>query len=130
MGNAEHAMADLVDKDLEVELQDVFRVMQVCRDTALERLVGADLVDLDPGQRSSIHRHNQAETVLYILDGEAQLTVGDDEFPVTTGDRIRVGKGVFHGFRTEGRGVRFLSVQSPPILEKTTGSRDLEPRHQ
>jgi len=121
-------MAELLDEDLVVERQDVFDVLQVCRGTPLESLVGADIVEVGPASESSIHRHNHAETVLYILDGEAEVVVGDLVVPVHKGHRIRVGKGVFHGFRTHEHSVQFLSVQSPPILDKATGNRDLEPQ--
>lgn len=121
-------MADLLDSNLPIERQDVFDVQQVCRDTPLETLVGADLVDLDQGLESKIHRHNRAETVLYFLDGSADVVVGDDTVHVTKGDRLRIGKGVFHGLRTPASSVTFLSVQSPPILDKSTGVLDLESR--
>lgn len=120
-------MPELLDNDLPVERQDVFDVMQVCRDTPLETLVGADLVDLQQGLESRIHRHNRAETVLYFLDGEADVVVGERTVHVSKGDRLRIGKGVFHGLRTPAGPVRFLSVQTPPILDKSTGVLDLEP---
>ena len=34
----------------------------------------------------------------------------------------------FHGVRTEEESLTFLSVQSPPILDKARGTLDLEPR--
>lgn len=120
-------MAELLDNDLPVEHQDIFDVTQVTQDTLLEHLVGADLVDVAPGQRSKIHRHNLAETVLYFLDGTAEVVVGDETLSVRAGDRIRIGKGVFHGVRTPEGSCRFLSVQTPPILDKATGFLDLEP---
>lgn len=112
---------------LDVELHDVFHVMQLTRGTALESEVAADLVTVDPHQRSQIHRHNLAETVLYFLDGAATVTVGEREVAVVAGDRVTIGKGEFHGVATSEAGCRFLSVQIPPILNATTGFRDLEP---
>jgi quercetin dioxygenase-like cupin family protein len=120
-------MSQLVDRDLEVELHDVFHVMQLTRGTRLEADVAADLVTMDPGQVSQVHRHNFAETVLYFLDGSAVVKVGDDDVPVAAGDRLSIGKGVYHGVSTPDGPCRFLSVQTPPILNKTTGFRDLEP---
>jgi mannose-6-phosphate isomerase-like protein (cupin superfamily) len=120
-------MADAIDRDLEVERHDVFDVMQLTRGTRLEAAVAADVVTMAQGQVSQVHRHNLAETVLYFLDGSAIVRVGDDELPVTAGDRLTIGKAVYHGVRTPDSSCRFLSVQSPPILNKTTGALDLEP---
>jgi len=118
---------DLVDSGLPVERNDVFDVLQVTRDTALEAVVGADLVDVEQGRSSQVHRHNLAETVLYFLSGSAMVLVGEELIAVSAGDRVRIGKGVYHGVRTPDVGCRFLSVQIPPILDKTTGRLDLEP---
>ena len=120
---------DVLDGELDVELHDVFHVMQLTRDTPLASVVAADLVDVDPGQESSMHRHNHAETVLYFLEGsgEVLLTADREVIAVAAGDRLRIGKGVFHAVRTRTSSLRFLSVQSPPILDVDAGTRDLEP---
>ncbi|MCB0965376.1 MAG: cupin domain-containing protein [Ilumatobacter sp.] len=120
---------EILDDDLEVELHDVFHVMQVTRDTPLASEVAADLVDVMPGQESSMHRHNLAETVLYFLDGAGEVLLGADyeAVAVKAGDRLRIGKGVFHAVRTGASTLRFLSVQAPPILDVEAGTRDLEP---
>lgn len=122
-------MDDILDSDLDVELHDVFHVMQLTRSTELAAVVAVDLVDVHPGEESSMHRHNRAETVLYILEGRGEVLLTDDysSVPVQAGDRLRIGRGVFHAVRTGGSALRFLSVQSPPILDVTAGTRDLEP---
>jgi quercetin dioxygenase-like cupin family protein len=116
------------DRNLVVDVNDVFQVMQLTRGTELESIVGADYVRLDPEQTSKIHRHNRAETVLYILDGQGVVVVEDVDHNVVAGDRIRIRTGQYHGVRTEASALAFLSVQSPPILDKSTGVLDLEPR--
>lgn len=118
-------MEPLLDRDLPVEHEDVFHVTQLTRDTPLEDAVAADLVDMGPGERSGVHRHNLAETVLYFLSGRAQVTLDGEPHDVREGDRLRVGKGVFHGVNSQ-TAVRFLSVQTPPILDKRTGRLDFE----
>ena len=120
---------EILDADLEVELHDVFHVMQVTRDTPLASEVAADLVDVLPGQESSMHRHNLAETVLYFLDGAGEVLLGEEyeAVAVKAGDRLRIGKGVFHAVRPGESSLRFLSVQAPPILDVEAGTRDLEP---
>lgn len=115
--------------DLGSELHDVFHVRQLTRGTFLEDHTAADIVDMHGGVSSQTHRHNLAETVLYFLDGEAVVFVEDVPHRVTAGDRLLIGKGEFHSVSTtDTAGCRFLSVQSPPILNKTTGLLDLEPR--
>ncbi|MEM9038079.1 MAG: cupin domain-containing protein [Actinomycetota bacterium] len=122
-------MSDRIDSDLEVETHDVFQVMQLTRGTELEAGTGADLVGMEPGRASSTHRHNLAETVLYFLEGEATVFVDDVPHEVGSGDRVLIGTGEFHSVSTgPDRGCRFISIQSPPILNTTTGFLDLEPR--
>lgn len=121
--------SELVDRDLVVERHDVFDVMQLTRDTALASEVGVDLVEVEPGRESSMHRHNNAETVLYFTAGSAEVLLGSerDVYPVVAGERLRIGVGVFHAVRTLESAVSFVSVQSPPILDIVAGTRDLEP---
>jgi len=121
-------MGPILEKDLPSEHFDVFDVTQITRGTLLESVVAADLVSVAPGQTSQVHRHNQAETVLLILEGSGTVLVGDSDVPVSKGARVLIGKGVFHGVRTEGESLTFLSVQSPPILDQAKGTLDLEPR--
>lgn len=118
-------MEPVLDRDLPVEHEDVFHVTQLTRNTPLEDVVAADLVDMRPGERSGVHRHNEAETVLYFLSGRAQVILDGDPVDVVEGDRLRVGKGVFHGVNSV-TAVRFLSVQTPPILDTRTGRLDFE----
>lgn len=120
-------MTDILSSDLEVERHDVFDVMQLTRGTPLESQVAADLVEVEHGSESNVHRHNRAETMLYFLDGAADVVVGDDVVKVVKGDRLLIGKGVYHAVRTPDAAVTFLSVQSPPILDKATDHFDLEP---
>src|SRR3546814_5762311 len=56
-------MPNRIDRDLEVELHDVFHVQQVSRDTPIEEAVGADLVTMESGQSSQTHRHNFSEKI-------------------------------------------------------------------
>lgn len=120
---------DVVDSTLEYERQDVFLVKQVTRGTPLGSLVAADLVITEANQQSSMHRHNNAETVLFFLRGSGEVLLTEEYVPVavTAGDRLNIGRGVFHAVRTGDEELEFLSVQSPPILDVEAGTRDLEP---
>ncbi|HEX7374053.1 MAG TPA: cupin domain-containing protein [Steroidobacteraceae bacterium] len=111
-----------------VERFGVFDVQQVTRGTLLESRVAADLVTVASHSTSEVHRHNRSETVLYIWAGAGRVLVGEEWFDVRAGDRVLIGKGVFHGLATGDQSLEFLSVQSPPILDESTGQLDLEPR--
>jgi mannose-6-phosphate isomerase-like protein (cupin superfamily) len=120
-------MSRILETDLPRERYDPFEVTQITRGTPLESIVAADLVSVAPNRASEIHRHNEAETVLLILDGSGHVLVGESSLRVSKGARVLIGKGVFHGVRTEGESLTFLSVQAPPILDKAQGTLDLEP---
>jgi mannose-6-phosphate isomerase-like protein (cupin superfamily) len=124
-------MIDRIEADLDVELHDVFYVTQVTRDTPIEEAVGADMVRMEPGKASQTHRHNFSETVLFFSSGKATVFVNDVPHIVNAGDRLLIGKTEFHSVSTpEDSGCEFLSVQTPPILTKSTGFRDLETREE
>ena len=110
-----------------VERYDVFDVMQLTRGTPLQNRVAADWVSIGPHQVSNVHRHNRSETVLFIIQGQAEARVGDRRFEVRTGDQVVIRAGEFHGFVTQADPLVFLSVQTPPIFDETTGVLDLEP---
>jgi|GEM_PF-1334928 len=124
-------MTKRIDSDIETELHDVFYVTQVTRDTPIEEAVGADMVRMDPGQASETHRHNFSETVLFFTAGNATVFVDDVPHAVKAGDRLLIRKAEFHSVSTpKDSGCEFLSVQTPPILTKSTGFRDLETREE
>lgn len=103
-----------------------FEVTQITRDTALEDLLGLDLIRIAANTRTEVHRHPSAENVIYILSGEAIALINHVEHAIKPGDRIRVGKRVYHGFRTGEAPLTFVSVQSPPIPNKKLGVLDTE----
>lgn len=109
------------------ETYDVFNVTQITRDTVLENDIAADYVTLEPHKNSEIHRHNKAETVIYILEGTGTIRVGENDVDVKPGDRIYIPKGTFHGVSTNENGLKFISIQMPPILDKSRDHLDLEP---
>lgn len=124
-------MTKRVETGLDVELHDVFHVKQLTRGTPIEAFVGADLVQMDPGQASETHRHNFSETVLFFSKGKATVYVNDVPHMVKSGDRILIHKTEFHSVSTpQDSRCEFLSLQTPPILTKSTGFRDLETREE
>ncbi len=114
--------------DVPTEAFDVFEVKQLTRGTALHAEVAADWVAIGPGKTSQVHRHNHAETVIWVAEGRGTFLVGDERLAVRAGSRIAIGKGVFHGVITEESALTFLSIQSPPILDHDRGTLDLEMR--
>jgi len=122
-------MITRLETGLEVELHDVFNVTQVTRDTPIETEVGADLVAMEPSQSSKTHRHNFSETVLFFTHGNATVFVNDVPHKVFAGSRLLIHKAEYHSVQTgPDSGCEFLSVQTPPILSKATGFKDLEER--
>jgi len=124
-------MTKRIDNDVDIELHDVFHVQQITRDTPIEAAVGADLVTMEAGQNSQSHRHNFSETVLFFTAGKAVVYINNEPHAVKAGDRILIHKTEFHSVSTPAEsGCAFLSVQTPPILTKATGFRDLETREE
>ena len=111
---------------VESETYGAFRVTQITRGTALEDLLGLDLVTIPAGMATEIHRHPHAENVVYILSGDATAIIDHIGYRVVEGDRIRIGKGICHGFKTSETPLTFVSVQSPPILNKKSNILDTE----
>ena len=108
------------------ETRGAFLVSQISRDTDLEDTVGLDLITIAAATKTEIHRHPHAENVVYILRGIATAIVDGVEHLVTEGDRIRIGKGISHGFQTGNDPLTFISVQSPPILNRNRNVFDTE----
>jgi len=111
---------------VESETYGAFRVTAITRGTALEDLLGLDLVTIPAGVTTEVHRHPHAENVVYILSGDATALIDHVVYRVAEGDRLRIGKGVYHGFKTSETPLTFVSVQSPPILNKTLNTLDTE----
>ncbi len=109
------------------ELYDVFYVTQLTRGTALERVVAVDRVRVQAGRNSQIHRHLEAETVLFIEKGFGVVIINGERHEVAPGSRICIAAGAWHGVATFNSELIFISVQSPPIHDEATGRHDLEP---
>ena len=57
--------------------------------------IGFHIIEVSPGHESTeLHKHYFEEECVYILEGEAQATIGNDVFQVKAGD--------FIGYRTDG----------------------------
>ena len=57
--------------------------------------IGFHIIEVSPGHESTeLHKHYFEEECVYVLEGEAQATIGTDVFQVKAGD--------FIGYRTDG----------------------------
>ncbi len=54
------------------------------------------------GQQTQLHRHNQTEEIYYITQGEGKMRLGDDSFPVSTGDCVCISPGTAHCIQNTG----------------------------
>lgn len=74
----------------------------------------AFFVILEPGEAPPVHRHDDAEQVFFIVEGEGELRIGPDgaeTFPLAVGDFVRTPPGVPHSVRCLGeRRFVYLSI--------------------
>ncbi len=73
-----------------------------------------------PGTGHARHKHDNADEIIYVLEGEA-LQMLDDKpsVPVRAGASIYVPRGTFHGTQNTGSGVlRLVVVYAPAGEEK------------
>ncbi|MDF2867950.1 MAG: hypothetical protein K0S11_1420 [Gammaproteobacteria bacterium] len=83
-----------------------------------------ELVELQPQTEYRPHYHQNSAAVIYIASGYGTFLLGDKCIDYRTGKRIVIPAGLMHGFNTQTRTL-FLSIQSPPIIDPTTGEVDL-----
>jgi mannose-6-phosphate isomerase-like protein (cupin superfamily) len=75
---------------------------------AIELRFGPEFEGVDP------HSHADHVDSFYVLDGEAEFTMGDDVVRVGPGAYVAAPVGVPHGFRNVGPGeLRMLNVHAP-----------------
>lgn len=74
------------------------------------------LVTNDPDEGPGLHRHPYTETWT-VLEGEATVTLGDEQIVVRAGDTATVRPGVWHGFVNSGAGVlRIVCIHASPVM--------------
>ena len=111
---------------LESETYGDFRVTQITRGTALEDRLGLDLATIPAGTTTEVHRHPRAgERGLHPQRGHSAI-IDHVGYRVAEGDRLTIGQGVYHVFQTSETPLTFVSVQSPPILNKKLNILDTE----
>ena len=72
------------------------------------------LVDAQPGQGPSLHRHTYEE-IFIVQEGEATFFLGDESLIVKAGDVVVVPAGQPHGFKNTGDGpLRQIDIHASP----------------
>jgi mannose-6-phosphate isomerase-like protein (cupin superfamily) len=69
-------------------------------------------VTYDAGTTVRRHSHADTEQVMWIVEGEMRMTVGDEERELGPGDVVVVNRGVEHELVSEG-GVTFVEALAP-----------------
>lgn len=83
-----------------------------------------ELVILEPHTTYRPHYHKKSVAIIYIIQGDGVFLCGDRVEPYHKGQRFSIPETVKHGFQTNTETL-FLSIQTPPILDRDTGQLDL-----
>ena len=82
-------------------------------------------VTYEPGTTVRRHSHEATEQVMWIVDGDLTMTVGDVTKRLGAGDTVVVNRGVEHELFSEG-GVTFVEALAPvPLDHVPDRERDL-----
>ena len=69
-------------------------------------------VTYDAGKRVARHSHPEAEQVMWVVDGEVTMTVGEETRTLVAGDVAVVNRGLEHELHSPG-GVTFVEALAP-----------------
>jgi quercetin dioxygenase-like cupin family protein len=69
------------------------------------------------GAGISVHQHNEADEVLFVLDGTGFGILGDARMSIEKGSAIYVPTGVWHGIENPDSELLLLWVVAPPGVE-------------
>jgi quercetin dioxygenase-like cupin family protein len=84
--------------------------------TSLQSIGGEHIlfcrVAYEPGADVPRHSHQETEQLMWVLEGELEMTVGEQERVVRAGEAVVINRGVEHSLRSPG-GCAFLEGLSP-----------------
>src|SRR3978361_1410758 len=82
-------------------------------------------VKYDPGKQVPWHAHDDTEQVMFILEGEVEMTIEEETATLKAGDVVVVNRGLNHKLYSEG-GVTFMEALAPvPLAPVPDKSLDL-----
>lgn len=74
-----------------------------------------------PGVITKLHKHGQSEELYFIIQGTAEMTLGDDIFTVAEGDTICIAPETPHCIKNTGTtDLKILCCCSPPYSHEDT----------
>jgi quercetin dioxygenase-like cupin family protein len=73
-------------------------------------------VQYEPGKQVPWHKHDDTEQVMFILDGEVEMTIEDATATLRAGDVVVVNRGLHHALQSP-NGVTFMEALSPVPLD-------------
>jgi quercetin dioxygenase-like cupin family protein len=73
-------------------------------------------VQYAPGKQVPWHKHDDTEQVMFILEGDVEMTIEDDTSTLHPGDVVVVNRGLHHSLHSAG-GVTFMEALAPVPLD-------------
>ena len=73
-------------------------------------------VHYKPGKQVPWHAHEDTEQVMFILEGEVEMTIEEETKTLSAGDVVVVNRGLHHKLYSEG-GVTFMEALAPVPLD-------------
>jgi quercetin dioxygenase-like cupin family protein len=70
----------------------------------------------EPGKSVQRHAHAESEQVMAVVEGEVEVTIGDETQTLRVGDTCVMNRGVEHELRTDS-GVTFFEALAPVPLD-------------
>ena len=81
--------------------------------------IGFHIIEVQPGHESTeCHKHYFEDECVYILEGEAQAQIGDDNFSVKVGDYVNINKRIYRN-----KGMTWNLVGIDAIDEPNAGKK-------
>jgi len=76
---------------------------------------------ISPGSATLLHRHSNSEEIYHITQGTGSMTLGDETFPVTTGDTVCILPNTPHRIYNTGKiPLKLLCCSAPPYSHDDT----------